>query len=141
MSTRYATKGGIVKHGASATPTTNLAGVRNIAIAGGDRQLIDASCHDSTGTKEYILSPLRDTMDLTITVAWDPADTGHEAIRAAFAANTKYYLTVVFPDGGNAQYAFEGYFTNVQPQALNPTDGIMESVFSFKATAAETYTQ
>lgn len=141
MSTRIATKGTVIKHGVSATPTTTLAGVRNVVPADGARALIEASCHDSTDTKEYIKAPLRDTMALGITIAYDPADTGHEAIRAAHAAGTLYYLTLVLPDAGSAQWALSGYITSFIPAQLNPDTGLLESVFQFKAISAETFTQ
>lgn len=141
MSTRIATKGALIKHGATASPSTNLAGVRGVSVGDGQRQMIDATCHDSTTTTEYISAPLRDTQSLTVTLAHDPADTGHEAIRAAYAANTKYFITVVLPDVGAAQWAFSGYVTSFLPAQLNPTTGLLESTFTYKADSAETFTQ
>lgn len=141
MSIRTATKGAIVKRAATATPTNVVPGVRNVVPDGGERTLIDATCHDSSGTKEYIMSPLRDTLGVTLTVAWDPADTQHEAMRAAFVANTKEYLTLVYPDAGAAQHALEGYYTDFKVLGMNPTDGVLEAQFVYKAVAAETYTQ
>jgi hypothetical protein len=141
MSTRIATKGAIIKHGASATPTTTLAGVRSISVSDGARAMIDATCHDSATTKEYIPAPLRDTLGLTIVLAHDPADTGHEAIRAAYAAATPYYLTLVLPDAGAAQWALLGIITSFLSAQLNPDTGLLESTFTYKATASETFTQ
>lgn len=141
MSTRISTKGTVIKHGASATPTTTLAGVRSITPGDGLRELIDATCHDSSTTKEYIKAPLRDTFSLSITLAYDPADTGHEAIRAAHAAGTLYYLTMVLPDAGAAQWELSGYLTGFSVGALNPTTGLLEATVAYKAIAAETFTQ
>jgi len=141
MSTRIATKGSIIKHGASATPTTALAGIRGISVGDGAREMINATCHDSATTLEYIAAPLRDTLMLTVTLAEDPADTGHEAIRAAYAAATLYYFTLVLPDAGAAQWALSGYITSFLVGQLNPETGLLESVFTYKATSAETFTQ
>lgn len=140
MSTRIATKGAIIKHAATATPTVTLAGVRSVQMNGGERGMIESTCHDST-TREYIVAPLADTFGLTITVAHDPADTGHEAIRAAQAAGTLYYLTLILPDTGAAQWALSGYFTGYTPAQASPTDGLLECTFTFKANAAATFTQ
>jgi len=139
MSTRIATKGVIIKYATTATPTNVLGGVRSVQINGGERGMIEATCHDST-TREYIVAPLADTFGLTITVAHDPADTGHEAIRAAQAAGTLYYVTVVLPDAGAAQWALSGYFTGYTPAQTSPTDGLLECSFTFKANAAATFT-
>lgn len=141
MSTRIATKGAVVKHGSSATPTTTLAGVRSVELIGGTREMIDATCHDSSTTKEYIPAPLRDTLGLRVTLAHDPADTGHEALRAAWAAATLYYLTLILPDTGAAQWALSGYITDFLPAQLNPDTGLLEAVFTYKANAVETFTQ
>lgn len=141
MSTRIATKGAIIKHGASVTPTTVLAGVRSIQVGDGQRNMIDATCHDDTATKTYIPAPLRDTDSLTVTLAHDPADTGHEAIRAAYAANTTYYFTLILPDAGAAQWAQVGNITSFVSGQLNPDTGLLEATFTFKATGAATFTQ
>lgn len=141
MSTRIATKGAQIKHGASATPTTVLAGVRSIAVTGGERGMIDATCHDSSTTREYIKAPLRDTFGLNVTLAHDPADTGHEAIRAAYAAGTLYYLTLILPDAGAAQWELSGTITNFTPAQLSPEDNVLECTFTFKAHGADTFTQ
>jgi len=103
--------------------------------------MINATCHDSVTTLEYIPAPLRDTASLTVRLAHDPADTDHEAIRAAYAAATKYYLTLVLPDAGAAQWAFSGYITSFIPQEMNPETGLLETVFTYKADTAETFTQ
>ena len=140
MSTRIATKGVVIKHAATATPTVTLAGVRSVQVNGGERGVIESTCHDST-TREYISAPLADTFGLTITVAHDPADAGHEAIRAAQAAGTLYYFTLILPDAGTAQWAFSGYLTGFTPASLSPADGLMECSFTYKANAVATFTQ
>jgi hypothetical protein len=141
MSTRIATKGAVIKHGASATPSTALAGIRAITPGGGQRQMINATCHDSSTDMEYIKAPLKDTKELTVVIAYDPADTGHEAIRAAYEAGTLYYLTLVLPDTGAAQWEKSGTVTSFLPAQLNPETGLLESIFTFKAHGASTFTQ
>lgn len=141
MSTRIATKGAIIKHGASSSPTTAIPGIRSIQVSGGERAMINATCHDSSSTLEYIAAPLRDTLTLTVTLAHDPADTEHEALRAAYAAKTLEYQTIVLPDAGTAQWALSGYITSFLSGQLNPETGLLETVYTFKAIGAETFTQ
>jgi hypothetical protein len=141
MSTRIAAKGAIIKHAATATPTVVLAGVRSVAITTGSRQMINATCHDSSAVMDFIPAPLRDTDSLDVTLAYDPADTGHEAIRAVKDAGTLYYLTLILPDSGAASWAQSGYVTSFSVPALNPETGILEATFSFKASAAATFSQ
>jgi hypothetical protein len=141
MSTRIATKGTVIKHGPSATPTTPLAGIRSITPSDGLRAMIGATCHDSATTDEYIKRPIRDTLGLTVTLAHDPADTGHEAIRAAWAAGTLYYFVLALPDAGAAQWELFGYITSFLDAQMNAETGLLEAVFQFKASGAETFTQ
>ena len=141
MSTRIATKGSIIKHGASTTPTTVLAGVLAITPGFGERAMIKATAHDDTVTDKYIPRPLRETDTLAIEIAYDPADTGHEAIRAAYAANTTYYFTLVLPDAGAAEWAWVGNLTNFAVGALDPDTGLLKATISYKATGVATFTQ
>lgn len=141
MSTRIASKGAIAKYAATATPTNVIPGTRLVAIVVGGRPMIDATCHDSSTTKEYVAAPLRDTVGVDITIAHDPANSHHEAIRAAMAAGTLHYLTVVLPDIGAAEWAMSGYWTDFGVPALNPDTGLMEAVIKFKAAGVETFTQ
>lgn len=141
MSTRIATKGAVIKHGASATPTTSLAGIRAITVGDGQRSMIEGTCHDDSTTKSYLKAPLRDTDSLSVTLAYDPADSGHEAVRAAYAAGTTYYLTLILPDAGTAQWEQVGIITSFVVGQLNPDTGLLEATFTYKATSAATFTQ
>jgi hypothetical protein len=141
MSTRIASKGAIVKYAATATPTNVIPGVRSVATTIGSRAMIDATCHDDSSTKNLIPAPLRDTVSLDITIAHDPANAHHEAIRAAHIAGTLHYVAVVLPDAGAAQWEVSGYWTDFGLPALNPDTGLMECVLKFKANAVETFTQ
>lgn len=138
---KIAAKGAIVKTGAAATPTTNLTQVRSVALTIGERPMIDSTTHDSVTTKDYIPSPLRDTNQVEITIAYDPADATHEAVRAAHAAGTKWYFTVILPDAGAAQWAMSGFITNFSVPALNPDTGLIESTITYRADTVDTFTQ
>jgi hypothetical protein len=83
---------------------------------------------------------LRDSCSLDITIEYDPANTGHEAVRAAHAAGTLYYFTLVLPDAGTAQWALSGYITsfNIPTMSVN---GSLKATIGFKAITADTFTQ
>lgn len=136
---KISAKGSVIKHGATATPTDTLAAVRSISFNQGDREQIDTTTHDSETTKEYVDSKLRETPSLEFTLVYDPANTGHEAIRAAHAAGTLYYLTLVLPDAGSAQWAMSGYITGFSLPSL-ATNAALEATVFFKALAAESFT-
>jgi hypothetical protein len=138
---KYATKGVIVKTGNAATPTTSLANVISAVFTPGKRDMIKVTTHDSTSTDEYIPRPLRDTGEGKIVIAWDPANSTHEDVRAAHAAGTKWYFTKVLPDSGAAQWAVSCYITDFQPGDFDAENGRMEATILFKADTVETYTQ
>lgn len=137
---KISAKGATIKHGVSASPTDDLAQVRSVSFDQGNREQIDTTTHDNTVSKDYTDSKLRDTASVEVVILYDPANTGHEAIRAAHAAGTLYYLTIVLPDAGAAQWALSGYIVDF---VLSPlaTNGVIEATIRFKANAAGTFTQ
>lgn len=137
---KISAKGMIVKHGTSATPTDVLANVRSVGFNQGARDQIDVTTHDSSVTMEHVDSGLRETPEIELTIIYDPANVGHEAIRAAHAAGTLYYLTVVLPDAGAAQWAASGHVTQFSIPSRGPKDAL-EANITFKAKVAETFTQ
>jgi hypothetical protein len=141
MSTRIAAKGAIVKWALTATPTNVLPGVREVGITIGSRPMIDATAHDDSTTKSMVAAVLRDTNAVDVKLAYDPANAGHEAVRAAQAGGTLHYVTVVLPDVGAAEWAMSGYWTDFSVPALNPDTGLLEATAKFKAIAADTFTQ
>lgn len=137
---KIAAKGTIVKVGAAPTPTTALPQIKEIGLVGGEREMIDVTTQDSTVTKETIPNPLRNLRAIELTLVYDPANSVHEAIRAAADAATLQYVTLVLPDAGAAQWAFSGYFTNFSMPTIG-LDGALEVTCRFDAIAAETFTQ
>lgn len=139
MSTKYAAKGIKILAGAAATPTTEIPALKEVSMGGGDRAMIDVSNHQTTNTKEQILEPLRDVRTLDATIFYDPADTVHERMRAAYEAGTLEYWTLVLPDTGNAQWAYSGYITSMTLPTLGVT-GALECTLTFTASGAGTFT-
>jgi hypothetical protein len=139
MSVKYAAKGAVIKVAATATPTNVVDGVKEISIIGGEREMIDVTNHGSTVTKSTIPHPLRDLRGIELVIFYDPADTQHERMRAAFEAVTREYMTLVLPDTGAAQHAFTGYYTKFSTPSIGQ-DGGLEVACTFMADAAEVFT-
>lgn len=141
MATKIAAKGVIVKSGSSATPTQALPGVKSVAVTIGGRDLINTTSHDSGTTKDYVASPLRDTNSIELELFFDPSNTYHDELADAHNAGTKWYLTLVLPDAGAAQWALSGYITAMSVPTLDPETGALMCTLSYKADSADTYTQ
>lgn len=137
---KISAKGVKIKHGTSANPTDVLAHLDTVTINVGDRELIDVTTHDSPGgTREFVDSGVRDTTELEVAIKYAPGNAGHEAIRAAHAAGTLYYHTLIMPDAGEAQWTAAGYITKFNV----PNGGVVEGLkatYTFKAKGAETFT-
>lgn len=138
---KFTSKGVLVKTGSSATPTTNLPGVKSVSVNLGDRELINTTAHDDTVTKSFLAAPLRDTVSAEIELFFDPTNSEHDALVDAHLAGTKWYFTIVFPDTGTAQVALAGYITGMSVPSLDPESGALMVTLSYKADSAETYTQ
>lgn len=136
---KFKAKGVVIKAALTAAPTTVLAQMAEIAFDIGQRSLLDVTTHDSVTTKEYIDSGLRDTAELEVSSVYDPADAIHELIRAAAAAGTLVYMTLILPDTGNAQWAMSGFVTQFTVPNLG-TNVDMKMNFKFKAAGPDTYT-
>ncbi len=131
-------KGVLVKMALTATPTTNYAQNAEVSFSQGDRTLVDVTTLDSVTTKEYLDSGLRDTCELDITSEYDPADTIHELARAAHAAGTLVFVTLVLPDAGAAQWAMSGIILSFGVPTLQ-SNGSLKNTIRFKATGVDTF--
>ncbi len=136
---KYSAKGIVIKAAATAVPTTVVAQLKTIAMNVGDVALIDVTTHDSTTTKDFIHPGLRDTLEVDVTMVWDPADTIHELIRSSHGTGILLYVTVILTDAGNAQWACSGYVTAFGPPAMN-VDGALEVTWKFKAKTLDVFT-
>lgn len=138
---KIAAKGTIIKSGSSASPTTTLTQVKSVNPTIGEREMLNSTTHDSTTTKDYVSAPLRDTAGLEIEICYDPDDATHEAVRAAHAAGTLWYFTLILPNTGAAQWALVGYIKGFSIGGLDPETGLIMATISFKGSTAETFTQ
>lgn len=137
---KFAAKGWVAKYAATATPTTSITNLKSVRLTGGARQMLDATTHESTTTKDYIPSPLRDTNEAILRFLYDPADTIHELVRSHWSAGTKGYLTLISPDTGNANFVHSGNITEWQITDQDPETGLLEVEITFKADSADSFT-
>lgn len=136
---KHKAKGVIIKAALTATPTTLLSQEAEVSFNLGDRSLLDVTTHDSVTTKEYIDSGLRDTAELDVTCEYDPAGAVHEIVRAAQAAGTLVYMTLILPDTGAATFVMSGFVTSFNVPGLG-TNTSLKMQFKFKAAGVETFT-
>lgn len=136
---KISAKGIIVKYGTSANPTNVLANVKTIGFNQGAREMIDVTTHDSTTSKQYVDGGLRETAEIELSLVYDPADTGAEALRGYHAAGTLCYIVVVLPDTGAAQWEAAGHITQFNIPARGVNDAL-EANITFKAKSVDTFT-
>jgi predicted secreted protein len=136
---KISAKGTVLKVAITATPTTAVPGLQTIGLDLGDRDQIDVTTHDSTGTEEFVDSGLRKTPSIEGSLVYDPADTTQEILRAAHAAGTLVYFTLILPDAGNATWVMSGYVTRFKLPNLAVKAGLIAD-FALMAKVADSFT-
>lgn len=133
---KYDGFGATLQYDLDGMPTwTTIASVRNIEGPSLLSEVIDATTHDeSTGYRSYI-EGLRDSGDLTMEIAYDPAAASHAWIHATGRGTIKDYK-LTFPDTGTTTWSFSGLVTNFTPKA--PVDGLMTADVTIKVTTTVT---
>ena len=137
MSTVYPNKGKSIKAGATASPTTVVPGLLDFDINEGGRELFDTTNQSTTGTKTYAPEPLREPRNIEVKLQFDPKDTEHARLYAAYLAGTLEYQTFILASGST--FAFSGYITDF-PIPGGGLTGQAEASYTFRAVSAETFT-
>lgn len=138
---KFKTKGLIFKFGASNPPTTAVAQCGDGSINFGEREsLIDATTHDnSNGVSDMLDNGFKTPMSFDGELLFDPADTQHEAIRAAQESGATNYVQLVLPDTGNATLT-----AAVRVKSFSvpmPVKGKLVAQISVEGLGAHTYAQ
>lgn len=136
---KFKAKGVIIKAALTSTPTTTVDQAADVSFNVGDRSLIDVTTHDSTTTKDYIDSGVRETAELDITCEYDPANAVHEIIRAAHGVGTLLYVTLILPDTGAAQWVMSGIVTSFNVPSASAGNSL-KMQWKFKATSLDVFT-
>lgn len=129
----------ILKFATTATPTPVVTEVGSVGIDTGKLGLLDVTPHGATQEKK-VSTGIRGLPVVNFDIFYKPGDAVHEAIRAAHAAGTVCYLTVILPDAGAAQYDLTGHVTAFDMPKAGPKDSLQRNV-TFEATTGETFTQ
>jgi hypothetical protein len=121
----------------SGTQTT-VRGVSNLAFSGGEKPDIEVTGIDDT-TQQFV-GGRRQAEELSGTMAYDPSNTVHAAMRANYVASGSpvVAMTLVSADAGAASRAFSGYI-----KLWNETfdaQGALSVNFTIKLTTGITLT-
>ena len=100
----FPNKGKSIKSGNAASPTTVLGNVLDFDIQGGDREMFDTTNQLTSGTMTSQPEPLRAPRKIEVKLQFDPTDTEHQRIYAAYLAGTLEYETFILSSG--VSYAF-----------------------------------
>jgi len=116
MANKNASLGLQIKRGNGANPEvfTALAAVDNISGPGLSMSPIDVTTLDDTW--DEFVAGIRSGGDFTMTLQFEPDDTGHQALLGDFTAGTLRNFELVFPNTGNTLWAFSAYVTKYAPK-------------------------
>jgi hypothetical protein len=96
--------------GASPEVFTAINQVTDVGTVGSDRGLIDVTNLSSTA-REY-KKAIKDGQELTLTINYDPDDTGHSGLRTDNDAEVSRNYRVTFSDSPAQTVTFAGLVTN-----------------------------
>lgn len=130
-------KGKSIKAGAAAAPTNVVPQLLDFDISDGDREMFDTTNQGTTGVKTSAPEPLRAARSVEVKLQFDPKDTEHARLYAAYLAGTLEYQTFVLASGST--FALSGYITAF-PVPGGGLTGAAEASYTFSAVAAETFT-
>lgn len=120
----------------SGTTYTDIAMVSSITppqISVDDVEIEDIDPVD--GYKRY-LPGLKDGGEVTVTLNFDPADTGQTSLADKLEAQTIEDFRIVYPNGTDA-WSFKGYVKGYAPQDLGASD-VMQVEVTIKVTGKPT---
>lgn len=105
---RYSTAGTTLGRGTVAGTYTTLNNVSSISISGASKEQIEATALNDTA-RQYV-DGLPGFGQVQVSVFWDPADVGHQALAADFAAsNVSRFWKITHPSAGTVgDMTFEG---------------------------------
>jgi len=125
------------REGATPGTFTDIAQVASITppqLEADDVEIGDLGITD--GYKKY-LPGLLDAGEVSLTLNFDSANTGHQDLLSDFNSRTTKNYKIVLPDGG--EWAFSGYVKGYAPQEISEGDPIQVEV-TIKVTGKPTFT-
>jgi hypothetical protein len=115
---------------------TTIAQVANIGPPGATRDVIEVDDLNPTNEIKKKLPGLIDVGETTLTLNFDPANSGHQALEAALYSGELQSCKIKYPTGSG--YTFSGYVTGFAPQEIS-SDGVMQAEVTITVTTKPTY--
>lgn len=129
-------KGKSIKAGAAAAPATLIPQLLDFDIGDGDRKMFDTTNQSTTGSETAQPEPLRALRKIEVKLQFDPKDTEHARLYAAYLAATLEYQTFILSSGST--FALSGYITAFSiPGGMT---GAQEASYTFSPCVDEVFT-
>lgn len=135
-------QGTLLKIGDGGSPSeafTTVSECRSIRGPTLNRQLIDITNHDSSGSYREWLNGLKDAGDVTFDVNYNPVDATHDASTGLlfdYVNDTRRNFQLVFPDSGSTTWSFTAIVQGTEMSAAID-EALLLSV-TLKVTGAPT---
>lgn len=123
---RYSTAGGQLQRSVDGTTYVSVANCVNFSITGATKDEINATALSDTA--QQFVDALPNFGSVQVSVAWDPADVGHQALFADFGTpNTSRYWKYQHPSSGTVgdmtwQGPVVGFAASKAPNSLDTHD-------------------
>lgn len=135
MADKFAAYGIALKKGGTA-----YANVKSISGPGISLDTADVTGHDSTNAWEEHVGTILRSGEVTLEIAYDPADATHKYAAGGFlydiVQRAIIALTLVFPDTASTTWSFNALLTGFEPSA--PVEDALTATLKLKITGAPT---
>jgi len=102
------------------------------------RKSVEVNIHDQTApVKKYGGG---EGMEVSFDLAWDPANSYHQALFTDYAAKTERSYQIVLSDTGAAQFRFNAVVGNLKPDDLDAEGKILKLTVTLSLAADPTIT-
>lgn len=138
---KYAAKGAIIEHGGAASGAASyspIPQVKSFEVPSDQADEIDVTTHDSAGGRKEFLNGLIDSPDFNLEIVYDPADSVHEALRAAAGGDAQHIKITLPGASSNHIHEFDALIKGFSTPT--PVDGALMSTVTLKRTGADTVT-
>lgn len=130
--TDYSTYG-VIFSLVSGSVVTPVAGVTEVGEFEMEREVIDATSHDSGDTKKFITKPLTEIADLPITLKMDK--TSFTNFNGYFASGSAVPVQIEYPDG--TKFDFSAVVPKIKlSEAKTDSDDLMTFEVTFKVSGS-----
>ncbi len=115
---------------------TTVGQVASIGPPGPQRDVIEVDDLDPTDEIKKKVLGLIDAGEVSLTINFDPENSGHQAIEAAFYSGAKQSCKIKYPS--NKGYTFDAYVTGWAPQEITAGD-VLQAEATFTVVSKPTY--